>query len=88
MNERITGTEPTYLDCKRVQLKGAFFERTCPECGHQMKDELVDFIGYPKVNQPSNDILYGYCHKCDHEWEVWVQVDLRVRIVEPPEESP
>jgi len=43
----------------------------------------ADYWSYPRVGQPST--IHMYCHECDAEWPVRLQIDVTARIL-PSEE--
>lgn len=74
------------MDAKRLYLP---FKVTlpCPACGHKWvwSAQTGHYMSYPTFEVPQN--LYGYCEECDHEWQVWVTLDVTMTPAEAPKEE-
>lgn len=74
------------VDVKRLYLP---FKVTmpCPECGHEWvwSKPTGHYVAYPQLGQPKD--LYGYCEECDHEWEVWVTLEITMTPAAAPKEE-
>lgn len=84
---KIERTSATFaVDAKRLYLP---FKVTlpCPACGHKWvwSAQTGHYMSYPTFEVPQN--LYGYCEECDHEWQVWVTLDVTMTPAEAPKEE-
>ena len=71
------------ISIKRMYLPGVTLKDTCPQCGygvvHDMTSEYVTC--YPVIGKPFN---YTWCcGECENEWEVEVQLDIKLTVVTP-----
>lgn len=72
----------------RVEVKRLYLPFTvtqpCPACGEVCVRNLSrdPAPSFPVLGEPVN--LYGYCDKCDHEWEMPVVIDVTLTPVNAP----
>ena len=60
------------IECKRLNIPFKL-TATCPEC---KQDVVQDFSGQDYLNYPKPGIMDHtlYCHLCDHEWTVKLEL--------------
>lgn len=67
------------LDVKRFYVPGYVLEDVCPECGKKYKRDFEEhYINYPTIGKQN---ITCWCDKCDHEWEVKVELIVELKIV-------
>lgn len=69
---------------KRLYLPGLSIHAICPKCKGDVVDDLSkEYVACcPTIGKPIHHGLI--CFKCDHEWEICVQIDITLTEIEEP----
>jgi hypothetical protein len=75
------GTKGVYLEVKRLYLPGIVLSGACPGCGIVHKHDFGEwYLSYPTAGEPFTHTCY--CSHCDLEWEIQLQLDIGLKVVE------
>lgn len=67
-------------DGKRFSVPGTALVGSCPKCKADFKHDFAEtYLSYPVANKPFDHTCY--CHGCDHEWTLKLQLNVSLIMV-------
>jgi len=76
---KVTGKPVPFQGEKRQFIPGYKLTGPCPNCGADYSRDFEDnYLSYPTINEAME--YDCYCHKCEHEWAVNIEIRLTVRL--------
>jgi hypothetical protein len=77
MAKILSDTMQGEIDVKRFYMSGVQVEDVCPKCGDTLTyDGEEQYVSNPTAGSEID--LHMYCEDCDHEWDIKVQLQVKI----------